>query len=88
MLADKKCKGKNATNWWKSKPNLFLAAMAARNSNSPFKAFYEQLIARGKKKRKRRYLGRYFAHPMMRNRLAKRDDYKASAVLVTQRSMP
>ena len=38
--------------------------------------------------RKRRYLGRYFAHPMMRNRLAKRDDYKASAVLVTQRSMP
>ena len=33
------------------KPNLFLAAMAARNSNSPFKAFYEQLIARGKKKK-------------------------------------
>ncbi|MGJ3493507.1 hypothetical protein ACR9PT_02860 [Piscirickettsia salmonis] len=26
--------------------------------------------------RKRRYLGRYFAHPMMQNRRAKRDDYK------------
>jgi transposase len=32
------------------KPFLFLAAMAARNSNSPLKAFYENLIARGKKK--------------------------------------
>ncbi|WP_032126336.1 hypothetical protein, partial [Piscirickettsia salmonis] len=29
-------------------------------------------------KRKRRYLGRYFAHPMMQNRRAKRDDYKPS----------
>ncbi|WP_196245269.1 hypothetical protein, partial [Piscirickettsia salmonis] len=29
--------------------------------------------------RKRRYLGRYFAHPMMQNRRAKRDDYKPSA---------
>jgi transposase len=29
---------------------LFIAAMAARNSNSPLKAFYEKLIARGKKK--------------------------------------
>ncbi|WP_144019385.1 hypothetical protein, partial [Piscirickettsia salmonis] len=28
--------------------------------------------------RKRRYLGRYFAHPMMQNRRAKRDDYKPS----------
>ncbi|ERL60449.1 hypothetical protein [Piscirickettsia salmonis] len=35
--------------------------------------------------RKRRYLGRYFAHPMMQNRRAKRDDYKPSAVRVTQR---
>ncbi len=32
------------------KPILFLAAMAARNSHSPLKAFYESLIARGKKK--------------------------------------
>lgn len=32
------------------KPILFLAAMAARNSNSPLKAFYEQLILTGKKK--------------------------------------
>ncbi|PEQ15137.1 hypothetical protein X973_14405 [Piscirickettsia salmonis] len=38
--------------------------------------------------RKRRYLGRYFAHPMMQNRRAKRDDYKPSAVRVTQRCMP
>ncbi|MGJ3502591.1 hypothetical protein, partial [Piscirickettsia salmonis] len=35
--------------------------------------------------RKRRYLGRYFTHPMMQNRRAKRDDYKPSAVRVTQR---
>ncbi|ERL60522.1 hypothetical protein K661_03158, partial [Piscirickettsia salmonis LF-89 = ATCC VR-1361] len=34
--------------------------------------------------RKRRYLGRYFAHPMIQNRRAKRDDYKPSAVRVTQ----
>ncbi|QIX56485.1 hypothetical protein [Piscirickettsia salmonis] len=32
---------------------------------------------------KHRYLGRYFAHPMMQNRRAKRDDYKPSAALVT-----
>lgn len=32
------------------KPILFLAAMAARNSKSELKAFYESLIARGKKK--------------------------------------
>lgn len=29
---------------------LFIAAMAARNSNSPLKAFYEKLIAKGKRK--------------------------------------
>lgn len=29
---------------------LFMAAMAARNSNSPLKQFYESLIAKGKKK--------------------------------------
>ncbi|WP_395168533.1 transposase [Piscirickettsia salmonis] len=40
------------------------------------------------RKRKRRYLGRYFAHPMMQNRRAKRDDYKPSAVRVTQRYVP
>ncbi|QNR81839.1 hypothetical protein [Piscirickettsia salmonis] len=38
--------------------------------------------------RKRRYLGRYFAHPMMQNRRAKRDDYKPSAVRVTQCYVP
>ncbi|ALB22021.1 hypothetical protein Psal006b_02369 [Piscirickettsia salmonis] len=38
--------------------------------------------------RKRRYLARYFAHPMMQNRRAKRDDYKPSAVRVTQRYVP
>lgn len=32
------------------RPILFLAAMAARNSNSSLKVFYENLIARGKKK--------------------------------------
>ena len=32
------------------KPMLFLAAMAARNSHSELKEFYENLIARGKKK--------------------------------------
>jgi transposase len=32
------------------KPMLFLAAMAARNSNSRLKVFYNQLIARGKSK--------------------------------------
>ncbi len=32
------------------KPILFLAAMAARNSKSPLKDFYEKLIVRGKKK--------------------------------------
>lgn len=32
------------------KPTLFLSAMAARNSHSPLKTFYDNLIARGKKK--------------------------------------
>ncbi|WP_416431233.1 hypothetical protein [Piscirickettsia salmonis] len=41
-----------------------------------------------KKLRKRRYLGRYFAHPMMQNRRAKRDDYKPSAALVTGHYVP
>ncbi|WP_131812050.1 hypothetical protein [Piscirickettsia salmonis] len=38
--------------------------------------------------RKRRYLGRYFAHPMMKNRRAKRDDYKPSAALITGHYVP
>ncbi|OAJ33162.1 hypothetical protein A0O36_02642 [Piscirickettsiaceae bacterium NZ-RLO1] len=38
--------------------------------------------------RKCRYLGRYFAHPMMQNRRAKRDDYKPSAALVTGHYVP
>ena len=33
-----------------TKPILFLSAMAARNSHSPLKTFYDNLIARGKKK--------------------------------------
>uniref|UniRef100_UPI0039F6B27A hypothetical protein n=1 Tax=Piscirickettsia salmonis TaxID=1238 RepID=UPI0039F6B27A len=45
-------------------------------------------ILKAKEARKRRYLGRYFAHPMMQNRRAKRDDYKPSAVRVTQRYVP
>lgn len=32
------------------KPILFMAAMAARRANSPLKAFYENLINKGKKK--------------------------------------
>ncbi|QGP57159.1 hypothetical protein PsalMR5_04594 (plasmid) [Piscirickettsia salmonis] len=47
-----------------------------------------EAVAFFKKPRKRRYLGRYFAHPMMQNRRAKRDDYKSSAVRVTQRYVP
>ncbi|WP_416430986.1 hypothetical protein [Piscirickettsia salmonis] len=39
-------------------------------------------------RRKRRYLGRYFAPPMMQNRRAKRDDYKPSAALVTGHYVP
>ncbi|QGP50519.1 hypothetical protein PsalN5692_01984 [Piscirickettsia salmonis] len=46
------------------------------------------MIYRHLNERKRRYLGRYFAHPMMQNRRAKRDDYKPSAVRVTQRCVP
>ncbi|WP_416430716.1 IS3 family transposase [Piscirickettsia salmonis] len=38
--------------------------------------------------RKRRCLGRYFAHPMMQNRRVKRDDYKPSAALVTGHYVP
>ncbi|MGJ3502056.1 hypothetical protein [Piscirickettsia salmonis] len=48
----------------------------------------QRLFYPAEKLRKRRYLGRYFAHPMMQNRRAKRDDYKTSAVRVTQRCVP
>ncbi|OAJ33221.1 hypothetical protein [Piscirickettsia salmonis] len=44
--------------------------------------------ARAQELRKRRYLGRYFTHPMMQNRRAKRDDYKPSAALVTGHYVP
>lgn len=47
-----KYKGYRATGYGRNgiKPSLFLAAMAARNSNSPLKDFYEKLILTGKKK--------------------------------------
>ncbi|WP_196214359.1 hypothetical protein [Piscirickettsia salmonis] len=48
----------------------------------------DKILLRKRGIRKRRYLGRYFAHPMMQNRRAKRDDYKPSAVRVTQRYVP
>ncbi|ALB22720.1 hypothetical protein Psal006b_01669 [Piscirickettsia salmonis] len=48
----------------------------------------DKILLRKRGIRKRRYLGRYFAHPMMQNRRAKRDDYKPSAVRVTQRCVP
>ncbi|QGO17046.1 hypothetical protein Psal011_02264 [Piscirickettsia salmonis] len=50
--------------------------------------FHKQFPEIKPEDRKRRYLGRYFAHPMMQNRRAKRDDYKPSAVRVTQRCVP
>ncbi|WP_155084930.1 hypothetical protein [Piscirickettsia salmonis] len=55
--------------------------------STPWLAAIEVIISL-KSDRKRRYLGRYFAHPMMQNRRAKRDDYKPSAVRVTQRCVP
>ncbi len=47
-----KYKGYRATGHGRQgvKPSLFLSAMAARNSKSKFKEFYEDLIKRGKKK--------------------------------------
>lgn len=46
------CRGYRKTGYGRSgiKPSLFLAAMAARNSNTELKVFYEKLIGRGKKK--------------------------------------
>ncbi|PEQ15471.1 hypothetical protein X973_12570 [Piscirickettsia salmonis] len=65
-------------------PQALLAPRGARNVHvhiSVTRGGYDEA-------RKRRYLGRYFAHPMMQNRRAKRDDYKPSAVRVTQRYVP
>ncbi|ALA26719.1 hypothetical protein AVI51_16350 (plasmid) [Piscirickettsia salmonis] len=62
-----------------------LSANSAQLVKSLTKA---ELASKNFSKRKRRYLGRYFAHPMMQNRRAKRDDYKPSAVRVTQRCVP
>lgn len=47
-----KLKGYRRTGYGRQgiKPYLFMAAMAARNSNSPLKTFYESLVARGKPK--------------------------------------
>ncbi|CAN5439146.1 IS110 family transposase [soil metagenome] len=47
-----KSKGYRQTGYGRAgiKPSLFLAAMAASNSHSSFKTFYENLISRGKKK--------------------------------------
>lgn len=47
-----KYQGYRATGYGRKgiKSSLFLAAMAARNSNSPLKDFYEKLISKGKKK--------------------------------------
>ncbi|WP_416430742.1 hypothetical protein [Piscirickettsia salmonis] len=54
-----------------------------------FKDHYTKIKKqKNKEVRKRRYLGRYFAPPMMQNRRAKRDDYKPSAALVTGHYVP
>ncbi|QGP55001.1 hypothetical protein PsalMR5_02447 [Piscirickettsia salmonis] len=68
---------------------MFLAnASLAFNIDSAVAEFKDEIKTKEKEVRKRRYLGRYFAHPMMQNRRAKRDDYKPSAVRVTQRYVP
>ncbi|WP_155080543.1 hypothetical protein [Piscirickettsia salmonis] len=63
-------------------------AVYANNHHSDPNNLFLFLAKIDKNTRKRRYLGRYFAHPMMQNRRAKRDDYKSSAVRVTQRYVP
>lgn len=47
-----KIKGYRSTGYGRQgiKPILFLAVMAARSSNSPFKEFYNNLTNKGKKK--------------------------------------
>ncbi|MGJ3495326.1 hypothetical protein ACR9PT_12240 [Piscirickettsia salmonis] len=67
-----------------SSPNFVFSTVTLSIASRYIETFLLYL----KKLRKRRYLGRYFAHPMMQNRRAKRDDYKPSAVRVTQRYVP
>ncbi|QGN80673.1 hypothetical protein Psal027_01311 [Piscirickettsia salmonis] len=66
---------------WRNRASTSDAPMGPKNPRSTVLSLNEE-------NRKRRYLGRYFAHPMMQNRRAKRDDYKPSAVRVTQRCVP
>ncbi|WP_230382648.1 IS3 family transposase [Piscirickettsia salmonis] len=81
---------------WKRKPKTGLIWHSDRGSQYASESHREilkdykikQSMSRKGDCRKRRYLGRYFAHPMMQNRRAKRDDYKPSAVRVTQRYVP
>ncbi|OAJ34459.1 hypothetical protein [Piscirickettsia salmonis] len=73
--------------------NEFLSSSNFANHGTQFKSFCPkilEIIKTSNKEhiRKRRYLGRYFAHPMMQNRRAKRDDYKPSAALVTGHYVP
>ncbi|WP_416431240.1 transposase [Piscirickettsia salmonis] len=76
---------KTVQNWKK----VFLAnASLAFNIDSAVAEFKDEIKTKEKEVRKRRYLGRYFAHPMMQNRRAKRDDYKPSAALVTGHYVP
>ncbi|OAJ33264.1 hypothetical protein [Piscirickettsia salmonis] len=70
----------------KSDSGCFLNAIDKENEKF-FRQSFKVLCAI-KDWRKRRYLGRYFAHPMMQNRRAKRDDYKPSAALVTGHYVP
>ncbi|QGP52680.1 putative protein related to plant photosystem II stability/assembly factor [Piscirickettsia salmonis] len=80
------------------KPNypegLFSAILTTYNAGGDWQTQYNvpgvcvYAVAFNPQDRKRRYLGRYFAHPMMQNRRAKRDDYKPSAALVTGHYVP
>ncbi|WP_155081439.1 hypothetical protein [Piscirickettsia salmonis] len=70
-------------------PFLLITRIATRDQQrQQVSQFFMQITTPLTLQRKRRYLGRYFAHPMMQNRRAKRDDYKSSAVRVTQRYVP
>ncbi len=67
---------------------LQLITKIRKNMKNKLVLMIDKILLRKRGIRKRRYLGRYFAHPMMQNRRAKRDDYKPSAVRVTQRYVP